>query len=107
MEEHEDVFFFGQCIVEAEAASGEEALALLAAQQVDMVLLDVRLPGISGMETLARIRQLDPAKPVLLITAYADLRQAVAAVKSGADDYLAKPVDLDELRAAVLDALGL
>ncbi len=91
----------------AEAASGEEALALLAAQQVDMVLLDVRLPGISGMETLARIRQLDPAKPVLLITAHADLRQAVAAVKSGADDYLAKPVDLDELRAAVLDALGL
>ena len=77
------------------------------ATSVDMILLDVRLPGISGMETLARIRQQDATKPVLLITAHADLREAVSAMKSGADDYLAKPVDLDELRVAVLDALGL
>jgi len=91
----------------AEAASGEEALEFLAHHKADMILLDVRLPGISGMETLARIRQQDAATPVLLITAHADLRQAVSAMKSGADDYLAKPVDLDELRAAVQDALGI
>jgi DNA-binding NtrC family response regulator len=90
-----------------EAASGEEALDYLQQQQADMVLLDVRLPGISGMDTLARIRQRDTTKPVLLITAHADLRQAVCAMKCGADDYLSKPVDLDELRAAILDALGL
>jgi DNA-binding NtrC family response regulator len=90
-----------------EAASGEEALDYLQQQQADMVLLDVRLPGISGMDTLARIRQRDTTKPVLLITAHADLRQAVCAMKGGADDYLSKPVDLDELRAAILDALGL
>ncbi len=90
----------------AEAGSGEEALELLQ-QPVDIVLLDVRLPGISGMETLAAIRASHAALPVLLVTAYADVRQAVTAVKSGANDYLAKPVDLEELRVAVRDALGL
>jgi DNA-binding NtrC family response regulator len=89
-----------------EAASAEEALALLRADTPDMVLLDVRLPGMSGIEALAEIRKLDERLPVLLITAYADLRQAVAAVKGGAGDYLAKPVDLDELEAAISDALG-
>jgi DNA-binding NtrC family response regulator len=89
-----------------EAASAEEALALIRAGQPDMVLLDIRLPGMSGIEALAEIRQIDQRLPVLLITAYADLRQAVAAMKSGADDYLAKPVDLDELETAISDAIG-
>ena len=87
--------------------SGELALEQLEAHTIDMVLLDVRLPGISGLETLEQIRKNDPAIPILLITAYADLRQAVVAMKSGADDYLAKPVDLEELRVAICDALQL
>ena len=90
-----------------EAASGEEALESIDRQPPDMMLLDVRLPGMSGVEVLAETRKRHPALRVLLITAHADLRQAVAALKSGADDYLAKPVDLDELRSAILDALGL
>jgi len=89
-----------------EAASAEEALGALRQEAADMVLLDVRLPGMSGIEALAEIRRITADLPVLLITAYADLRQAVAAVKSGADDYLAKPIDLDELEAAITDALG-
>jgi DNA-binding NtrC family response regulator len=89
-----------------EADSGEAALAAIRRGQPTMVLLDVRLPGIDGIETLAEIRKIADRLPVLLITAYADLRQAVAAVKSGADDYLAKPVDLDELETAIFDALG-
>jgi DNA-binding NtrC family response regulator len=60
----------------------------------------------SGIEALPEIRKIAGDLPVLLITAYADLRQAVAAMKSGADDYLAKPVDLDELEAAITDAIG-
>ena len=88
------------------AESGETALQRLESQSIDMVLLDVRLPGISGLEVLEKIRSGDTALPVLLLTAYADLRQAVAAMKSGADDYLAKPVDLEELRIAICDALG-
>jgi DNA-binding NtrC family response regulator len=89
-----------------EAASGEEALPAIGAESPDLVLLDVRLPGISGIETLNRIRESSPDLPVLLITAFADLRQAVAAMKGGAVDYLAKPVDLDELRVAMADVLG-
>ena len=89
-----------------EAPSGEEALQMVRDRSPDMVLLDVRLPGMSGIETLAQIRQIADKLPVLLITAYADVRQAVTAVKSGADDYLAKPVDLDELETAITDASG-
>jgi len=89
-----------------EAASAEEALVTLRGEAIDMVLLDVHLPGQSGIEALAEIRRIAPDLPVLLITAFADLRQAVAAVKSGADDYLSKPIDLDELEIAIVDALG-
>lgn len=89
-----------------EATSGDAALEMIAQQPPDMVLLDVRMPGRDGIETLAEIRKTSGDLPVLLITAFADLRQAVDAVKSGADDYMAKPVDLDELRAAIFDALG-
>ncbi len=89
-----------------EASSGEEAIGAVRQRRPDMVLLDVRLPGLSGIEVLAEIRKFDETLPVLLITAFADLRQAVAAIKGGADDYLAKPIDLDELEAAISDALG-
>ncbi len=89
-----------------EADSGEQALEAVNQHSLDMVLLDIRLPGINGIETLNEIRKCTTDLPVLLITAYADLRQAVAAMKSGADDYLAKPVDLDELKVAIADALG-
>lgn len=89
-----------------EASSAEQALEIIRSHAPDMVLLDVRLPGMSGIEALTEIRKTADKLPVLLITAYADLRQAVAAVKSGADDYLAKPVDLDELETAIFDAIG-
>lgn len=89
-----------------EAASGEEALAEIRGRRPDLVLLDVRLPRMSGTEVLAEIRRIDTQLPVLLVTAFADVRQAVAAIKTGALDYLAKPVDLEELEAAIGDALG-
>ncbi len=94
----------GYNIVAAE--SGEEALERLTLQTPDMVLLDVRLPGIDGLEVLRQLRETSTHLPVLLITAHADLKQAVAAMKGGADDYLAKPIDLAELRTAIADALG-
>jgi DNA-binding NtrC family response regulator len=90
----------------AVAASAEDALEIIGRDPPDMVLLDVRLPGMSGIEALAEIRKLAERLPILLITAYADLRQAVSAMKGGADDYLTKPLDLDELEAAISDALG-
>jgi DNA-binding NtrC family response regulator len=89
-----------------EAESAETALDIIRREPPDMILLDVRLPGMSGIEALTEIRAIADHLPVLLITAYADVREAVAAVKSGAVDYLVKPVDLDELAAAICDTLG-
>jgi len=89
-----------------ESPSAELALEEISRRRPALVLLDVRLPGMSGIEALAEIRRFAADLPVLLVTAYADLRQAVAAMKSGADDYLAKPLDLDELEAAIGDRLG-
>ncbi len=90
----------------AEAGSAEEALEFIRRTPPDMVLLDVRLPGMDGVTALGEIRKIAGALPVLLITAHGELRQAVEAIKSGADDYLLKPLDLDELEAAIVDAIG-
>ncbi len=90
-----------------QAGSGEQALQTLTELRPDMVLLDVRLPGIDGLETLAEIRKHDSELPVLLITAYADPRQALVAGRAGAEDYLSKPIDLEELRVAICDHLAL
>jgi DNA-binding NtrC family response regulator len=65
------------------------------------MISDVRMPGMSGIETLRRVRQKHPALPVLLVTAFADIRSAVVAMRDGAVNYLAKPIDLDELIASV------
>lgn len=89
-----------------QAGSGEDALRYLSGQKCDLVLLDVRLPGISGLEVLSKVRESRSDLPVVLITAHADLHQAVASIKSGADDYLAKPIDLEELRTVIADLLA-
>lgn len=89
-----------------EAADAEEAIALLGQAAPLMIISDVRMPGASGLDLLRQSRSLYPSLPFLLITAYADVRGAVDALKLGAVDYLAKPVDLDELLAAVRDTLG-
>lgn len=83
---------------------GEQALAK--APQCDLMLLDVRMPGMSGLEVLERLRNAHPGLPVILLTAYIDLRDAVAAIKQGAVDYLEKPVDLDELLVVIEETLG-
>src|SRR5436190_11647875 len=89
------------------APSGEQALEILRTEQVQMMISDVRMPGLSGLETLRRARQQNTVLPVLLVTAYADIREAVGAMRDGAVNYLAKPIDLDELLASVQQATGL
>lgn len=89
------------------SSSGEEALEILRSAPVDMMISDVRMPGISGLETLRRARSEHAVLPVLLVTAYADIREAVGAMRDGAVNYLAKPIDLDELLASVRRATGL
>ncbi len=78
--------------------SGEQALELLARLQPDVVFADVRLPGMSGIDLLKRIREFDPVLPVIMLTAYGSIEGAVEAVKLGAFDYVKKPVDLEELK---------
>jgi DNA-binding NtrC family response regulator len=87
--------------------SGEKALQVLASKAVDMMISDVRMPGISGLETLRRARQQHAVLPVLLVTGYADVREAVGAMRDGAVNYLSKPIDLDELLASVQRATGM
>jgi DNA-binding NtrC family response regulator len=88
------------------ADSGERALTLLPGGNFAMMISDVRMPGLSGLETLRRVRPQFPALPVLLVTAYADIRDAVVAMRDGALNYLAKPIDLDELLVTVRQATG-
>ncbi len=85
-------------------ADGREALK--AAPQCSLMVLDVRMPGMSGLEVLEHVRRDWSGLPVILLTAFIDVRDAVASIKAGALDYLEKPVDIDELVAAVDDALG-
>jgi DNA-binding NtrC family response regulator len=88
-------------------SSGEQALQVLRQQTVRMMISDVRMPGLSGLETLRRARQEHAVLPVLLVTAYADIREAVGAMQDGAVNYLPKPIDLDELLASVRKATGI
>src|SRR5579872_6397338 len=83
------------------APDGETGLLELQKNSVDMVLLDVRLPKMSGLEVLAEIRKSDQALPVIMLTAYGDVQTSVAAMKIGALDYLIKGFDLEELLLSV------
>ncbi|MCK5845206.1 MAG: sigma-54-dependent Fis family transcriptional regulator, partial [Victivallales bacterium] len=85
--------------------SAEAALKKLDSTVPDMVISDVRMPGIDGLTLLGKIRERFPDMPFLLVTAFPEVREAVSALKMGAVDYLEKPVDLDELAAAVNDVL--
>jgi len=89
----------------AGAGDGAEAVAMVREKPFDAVLLDVRMAGMGGMEALARIKEYNPAVPVLIMTAYSSVETAVSALKSGAYDYLTKPLDLDVLRLTLERAL--
>ena len=79
------------------APEGRQAIEKICFNTPDVVLLDVRMPGLNGMEVLKKIKALDDNLPVVLVTAYADTHQAVEAMKEGAYDYLAKPFDNNEV----------
>ncbi|MCM2254117.1 MAG: sigma-54 dependent transcriptional regulator [Vicinamibacteria bacterium] len=87
------------------AGSVALALEIAAARAVDLVLSDLRMPGGSGLDLLDGLRKVNPEIPVILMTAFATVQSAVAAMKQGAADYLTKPVDLDELELLVARVL--
>ncbi len=84
-------------VVCASSTSGEDALRRLAEAHFDCAVVDVRMPGMDGLELLRRIRRLHPSVAVVLLTGHASVELGVQGMELGAFDYLLKPVDLDEL----------
>jgi two-component system NtrC family response regulator len=89
------------------ASTGVAALKTLDVEDVDLVLTDLRMPGITGRELMRAINERRPGLPVILMTAYATVRDAVDIIKQGASDYIGKPVEMDELESAIASALRL
>jgi len=83
------------------AESGEAALDALRKEPVDVVLLDLTMPGLGGVETLARIRELDEAVEVVIITGYGSYQTAVETLRLRAFDYITKPLDIDRMLAII------
>jgi DNA-binding NtrC family response regulator len=87
------------------AGNANEALRLLQAQKWDIILLDIKMPGVDGMELQRRIREIDPVATIIFITAHASVDTAVQALKNGAFDYVTKPVDPDYLSHLIANAI--
>lgn len=83
---------------------GAEALQLIAAEKYDLVITDIKMPGMGGLELLQEIKSYDPALPIIVITAYGTVESAVQALRSGAYDYITKPFETDEIKLTVAKA---
>jgi two-component system, NtrC family, response regulator HydG len=92
------------CVVET-ASSGKEALTKLAASEWDLFLLDIRMPGMDGLELQKRIKETHPEAIIIIMTAYASVDTAVQAMKQGAHDYITKPFDPEALEKMVRSAV--
>ncbi|MEJ2717115.1 MAG: sigma-54 dependent transcriptional regulator [Deltaproteobacteria bacterium] len=88
------------------AHEGERALEMVKLGMPDLVLLDVRMPGMDGMEVLKRAKRINPDLPIIMVTAYGGVDGAIRAIKLGAEDYLTKPLDNNELMAKVKGVLA-
>src|SRR5438093_8012702 len=87
------------------AESGEEALRCFQAEKIDLILTDLKMPGMTGLELLAKLRELDADVPVILLTAFGTVQTAVEAMKLGAFDYVLKPFDLEAVELIIRKAL--
>ena len=87
------------------AWSGEEGLKLFDTEKFDVVLLDINLPKLNGVEILKRLKRKSPGTEVIMITGYGDIKSAVESIKQGARDYITKPFKLDEILALVKQAV--
>ena len=89
----------------SEASDGTEAVKAVEQEPFDLILMDIRMRTMDGIEALGEIRKISPLVPVLIMTAYASVKTAVEALKAGAFDYLTKPLDTDELKILIEKAL--
>jgi len=86
------------------ATGGREAITKIESMPIDVVVLDVRMPDMDGIETLKRIKKIKPSVEVIMLTAHADLEVAMEGMELGAFDYLMKPIEIDELLYKLQDA---
>lgn len=86
------------------AQSGEEALDITREKKIDVAVLDVRMPGIDGIQTLREIKKIDPLMEVIMLTGHASVEVAIEGMELGAFDYLMKPMDINELFYKLQDA---
>ena len=85
--------------------SAVKAIELIDKEDIDIILTDIKLPHMSGMDILKHVKENKPDIPVIMITAYGTIKQAVQAFKQGALDYVLKPFDMDELKMVVSQGL--
>jgi DNA-binding NtrC family response regulator len=88
------------------ALNGEEALARLVEKDFEVVILDVMMPGLSGLEVLKQIKSTHPDTQVILLTGHGSTREGIEGMRLGAFDYLIKPVDIDEMLTKMKEAVG-
>ena len=88
------------------ALNGEKAIDITRKEKPDLILLDIKMPGMDGIEVLEKIKGIDPEIPVIMITGYGSLKTAREAMKLGAYDYITKPFDLKFIRQVIKDALS-
>ena len=102
-----DAYLAGQGYEIVTAANGEEALEKLSGNQIDLILLDVMMPGIDGFEVTRRVRQDDAHRllPIILVTSLNEREDRVKGIEAGCDDFISKPVDKMELQARVRSSL--
>jgi DNA-binding NtrC family response regulator len=88
------------------ASNAEDAVRLIAERQPTLIMMDIRMPGIDGLQALRDIRRRFPSVYVVMMTGYGTSQTSIDAIREGAYDYLTKPLDLDELREVIRKALA-
>lgn len=88
----------------SDVASGEDALELLKQKSFDVAIVDIKMPGMDGIETLRHIKKIDPLMEVILLTGHASIEAGIEGIKSGAYDYVIKPCNIDALLDKIEDA---
>ncbi|MDY6863796.1 MAG: response regulator, partial [Thermodesulfobacteriota bacterium] len=88
------------------ASNGKEALGLCKQNAFDIILTDIRMPKVDGFGILSQVKEISPESDVIMITAYGSMESAMESMKSGAQDYITKPFDVEEIKRAIKNALN-
>lgn len=90
-----------------EAANGVDALRMFSQKEPDLVVMDIEMPGMTGLEAIRRLKEINPRIPVIVVTAFGSSDRVIEAMKQGAYEYLEKPFDIEKMRSVIREALGI